>query len=124
MENASLSLLLVALCAAPAVAAEPLPLKHGQYVMTDTPCRDAPFAAIMTYDGRGLGDPHDSRCVSSVAGRSADTYRIATTCSAAGDGSPVPPTTVRQSITLHASDRFAVGGGADATEYRWCGPAR
>ena len=87
MRDTTLSLLLVALCSAPAGAAEPLPLEHGAYVMADTPCRDAPFAAMMTYDGRGFGGPHDSRCVSTVVSRSAGTYRVATTCSGAGDGS-------------------------------------
>lgn len=51
---------MVALLADPVSAG--LPLKTGAYVMSDTPCKDPPFAAMMGYDGKGLTGrmPHNA----------------------------------------------------------------
>ena len=50
----------------PAVAATIVPLQTGTYVLSGTPCRDAPFAAMMRYDGKGLSDPHSAQCRSRI----------------------------------------------------------
>ncbi len=88
--------------------AEPLPLAHGNYVQADLACGGAPLAALRTYDGQGLGGPHDSKCVSKIIDAHGKTYKIATSCTAAGDGSPVVPTTTSETVLVQSRARFKI----------------
>lgn len=90
--------------------AEPLPLSHGNYVQADLTCEGAPFAALRTYDGQGLGGPHDSKCVSKIINARGKTYKIATSCGAAGDGSPVTPTTTSETVFVQSRGSFKISG--------------
>ncbi|MEE7490549.1 hypothetical protein MOTC310_08680 [Methylobacterium oryzae] len=88
--------------------AEPLPLSHGNYVQADLACGGAPLAALRTYDGQGLGGPHDSKCVSKIIDARGKTYKIATSCAAAGDGSPVVPTTTSETVIVQSRGSFKI----------------
>lgn len=35
-------------------------LEHGDYVQEPLACKDAPFAAIMSWNGIGFSDPHSA----------------------------------------------------------------
>ena len=70
-----------------------LPLKPGTYVLAGTPCKDPPFAAMFSYDGRQFSYPHASGCQSTVLSHRGRSYRIRETCSALGDGTPTTSTT-------------------------------
>ncbi len=109
----------------PAVAATIVPLQTGTYVLAGTPCRDAPFAAIMRYDGKGLSDPHSAQCRSRILTRSGRRYRVATTCRANGDGSPATPTTEIATLRVRTRGVFAyaaAGAVAPGPTYRLCPP--
>jgi hypothetical protein len=98
----------------PAVAfpQEPhLVLKHGVYVREKTPCKGAPNAAIMSWDGAGFSGAHSSKCTSRVVSRSCQIFQVSTTCSALGDGSPNPGGSESADsfiLTLLSSTRFEI----------------
>ena len=104
--------------------AEPLPLSHGNYVQADLACEGAPLAALRTYDGRGLGGPHDSKCVSKIIDAHGNTYEVATSCTAAGDGSPVVPTTTSETVVVQSRVRFRIAdasaGNRGGVSYKLC----
>jgi hypothetical protein len=106
-----------------AAAHGPLPLKKGTYVLKDTvPCEDAPFAAVFDYDGHSLSGPHESRCSSVLLEHHGREYRIRTTCTALGDGTPAPPSMETQSYRLISLTEVAVSrsDGSDELTYRLC----
>jgi hypothetical protein len=102
----------------------PLSLKHGVYVSESVPCKGAPNAQILFWDGVGFSGAHSSQCTSRVERQDGSRYQISTICAAAGDGSknaiPTPYTDSfmlrRLSITrfefLKDTQRKSV--------YRWC----
>jgi hypothetical protein len=104
--------------------AEPLPLSHGSYVQADLACEGAPLAALRTYDGQGLGGPHDSKCVSKIVDAHGKTYTIATSCAAAGDGSPVAPTTTSETVFVQSRRSFKIADGSSGDQggvsYKLC----
>mgnify|MGYP001807460496 CR=1 FL=1 len=107
--------------------AEPLPLSHGTYVQADLACEGAPFAALRTYDGQGLGGPHDSKCVSKIIDAHGRTYKIATSCAAAGDGSPVAPTTAFETVFVQSRRSFKIADaspGEGGVSYKLCPGSR
>lgn len=122
MKTPSFAAMIILTVTATAAAAGPLPLKPGTYVLIDSPCADHPNAAEFSYDGRGFSYPHSSRCVSKVLSIKGSTYRVATTCSAAGDGSPTAPLTLTSTYRVTSRTRVSVRQGAakSAASYRWC----
>ena len=109
--------LLIALLVLPsaAVAAGPLPLRAGVYVLHGTPCADPPFAAIRRYDGVGLGDPHSHACTTRVVAHRGALYVVDNACIDAGVGA-APRTTERLALTIGSREAFAVG----ASRYDYC----
>ncbi len=72
-----------------AVAQDGLPaLKHGIYVAKSYPCKGAPNAAILQWDGKRFSGAHSSQCTTRVLSRTGATYKLSTTCAAFGDGTP------------------------------------
>lgn len=118
----ALRALVLALLIGTAADAAVLPLKHGTYVVVDTPCDKPAFAAVLTYDGRAFAYPHASDCRSVVRARSGQTFRVSETCSALGDGSKITPTTTNVAYIIQSRTRFALHkeGGSTPTAYRWC----
>jgi hypothetical protein len=119
------SLLFVAALAAtsPLLASKGLPLHSGTYVQSGTPCRNAPFAAMMSYDGKGLGDPHSAHCRSRILARNGDRYRVSTTCRANGDGSPTTPTTMTTTLRIPSRTSFvytSAGSREAGSAFRLC----
>lgn len=105
------------------VSAKGLPLRSGTYVQSDTPCRDAPFAAMMSYDGKGIGDPHSAQCLSRILARHGNRYRVSTTCRANGDGSPAKPTTEIATLRIPSRTSFvyaSAGSSGAGSAYRLC----
>lgn len=98
-----------------AIAAGPLPLRTGTYVMRGTACADPAFAAMRNYDGIGIGDPHSHACRIRVVSHRGATYVVDNSCIDAGVGA-APRTTERLSLKITARDAFAVG----TTQYRFC----
>ncbi len=102
-----------------------LPLAPGTYVRDGVQCRNAPFAAMLSFDGKALSDPHSSACVTILLRRQGKRFGLSTTCSANGDGSPATPyremqTVVRLSST-HMLFSHATGAGkSDTAGYRLC----
>jgi hypothetical protein len=118
-------LVLVGLLAAsgPVHGASVLPLRSGTYVLSGTPCRDAPFAAMMRFDSKGLSDPHSAQCRSRILARSGSRYRLTTTCRANGDGSPATPTTKIATMRIRTTASFvyvAAGPISNGSIYRLC----
>ena len=103
-----------------------LPIRPGDYVRDGTPCRDAPFAALMRYDGESFSGPHESACTTVMLGRPGPrTYSLKTTCRAAGDGTPNGSYTETQMVKVlspsHIIFSHATGVGArDHAGYRSC----
>jgi hypothetical protein len=99
-------------------------LKHGVYVRQETPCKDAPNAAIISWDGVGFSGAHSSKCTSRVVHTDGMQFRVNTTCSALGDGSPNPAGHDYVDsflLTQLSNTRFEVlrkSQGKNA--YRWC----
>ena len=109
--------LLIALSVLPtaAIAAGPLPLREGVYVLHGTPCADPPFAAIRSYDGIGLGDPHSHACVARVVAHRGVHYVVDNNCIDAGVGA-APRSTERLALTVGSRETFAIG----ASRYEYC----
>ncbi len=120
--------------AAPAVAAvaliafsaqAALPITPGAYVRDGVPCQDAPLAAVLAYDGKTFSGPHESDCATTVLSRRGQTYRLKTTCHAAGDGSPAAASTQAQTVTVRSASHITFGhttgaGQTDRAGYRLC----
>ena len=115
--------LLIALALPAAVVAEPLPLAHGDYVMRATPCADAPFAAMRSYDGVGLGDPHSHGCRARVMRRAGNRYVVASSCIGVGVG-PGKRTVERLTVVAEGRSAFAILANGSATRYRLCPAVR
>ena len=114
-------LMLLATCANAAT----MPLKPGAYVLAGTPCKDPAFAAMFTYDGRQFSYPHASQCRSTIRSRTGRKYRIEETCSAQGDGTPTPPSTIASIYVIESATQVGVMKPSEhaLSHYRWC-PAR
>ena len=69
-----------------AASAEVVPLRHGTYVQTGTPCADPPFAAMREWDGIGLADPHSRACRARVLARHGASYTVDNSCIGTGAG--------------------------------------
>ncbi len=99
-------------------------LKHGVYVEAGTACKDAPFAAMKSWDGHGFAGPHSSQCTSQIVTRHGNQYKVRTACSALGDGTPNPSghvDTETIQLTQLSDVSFAVGSQTKARlTYRWC----
>jgi hypothetical protein len=100
---------------------KPLPLHPGTYVIASyKPCQEAPLAGVSRFNGFSFEGPHASNCQTTVLRRRGSTYRIKTTCSAMGNGSPAVPSGSVQDIHIKSSSSFSVGNGKQRTEYRQC----
>lgn len=97
-------------------------LQHGDYVQEPLACKDAPFAAMMSWNGIGFSDPHSSQCRSRVATQSSNRYHLITTCAALGDGTPDNSGYVEKfTVTRLSNKRFELTKAAKpAGIYRWC----
>jgi hypothetical protein len=102
----------------------PLALKKGIYVRERMPCKGAPNAAIMSWDGVGFSGAHSSKCTSRVLSRNGQMFQVNTTCSALGDGSPKPQGSGGAEsfvLTRLSSTRFEIRKEShDQAAYRWC----
>ncbi len=98
---------------AAADAADVLPLKHGRYVTSDTPCAQASRATTVPFDGRGF-DLGDNGCkyTSTLAGK--NRYRVTSDCSALGEG------TSTDTYEVRSFTEFRITG--ETTTRRWCAP--
>ena len=81
-------------------------LRVGDYVLAGVPCKDAPFAAMREWDGRGFGTPHETRCSAHVVGRDTSGLLIENICTANGDGSPAPTSRQKLSLTIIGKNAF------------------
>ncbi|MBB5060653.1 hypothetical protein HDF16_005389 [Granulicella aggregans] len=101
-----------------------LDLKHGTYVNASISCTASPFAAMRSWDGIGFSGPHSSRCMSRVLGHKGNHFKISTSCSAVGDGTPSPAGQIdieKLSLIRLSNVDFVVSEGAKPkTTYRWC----
>ena len=95
-----------------------LPLEHGTYVREDFDATDAPFAAIIEYDGSTFAGPHSSACVSEVLDHDGAKYRIRTTCFAEGDGTPAAPYSEKERIVVQSPTRMQFTHNDDSAVYR------
>ena len=100
-------------------------LKHGTYVQEKYDCKEAPFAAMKTWDGIGFAGPHDSKCTTSVLSHHGNQFEISTGCSALGDGTPNPSGRVsvdRLSVIRLSNTSFTISTEAKPkATFRWCG---
>ena len=84
-------------------------LKRGLYVDASVSCQEPPFAVMQSWDGVGFHGPHSSGCTTRILSRRGNTFHIATTCTALGDGTPVPASQVNTgdlSLIRLSSSRF------------------
>ena len=91
LARAFLSAAMLLAVSAHAESKDLLPLEHRTYVLEGYDAVDAPFAAILEYDGSTFSGPHSSACVSEVLDHEGAKFRIRTTCFADGDGTPGAP---------------------------------
>lgn len=119
------AMLAVALLLAPYASradAPALKLKQGLYVAGQ--CEHAPNAAILLWNGVGLAGAHSSQCVSKVLNRRGSRFRVRTTCSAVGDGSPNASHAGFVELVwlnrISDSHFELIKGTQEAIDYRWC----
>ncbi len=101
-----------------AFAQDLLPVEHGTYVREGTSVDDAPFAAILEYDGTTIAGPHSSACRSTVVSREGNEYRVSTTCDALGDGTPATPYTEEERVVVESARTIRFAHGTDVASYR------
>ena len=120
MRKTSLAVLSFALLAFPQGLT--LTLKPGVFVREPYACRDAPNAAIRVWDGTAFSTAGSSRCTTRVLSRKGEQFRISTTCSALGDGTPDNSGYVEELLLTQQSDsRFTISReGQPEGKYRWC----
>lgn len=101
--------------------AESLAIKRGVYVQEQSSCKEAPNAATLVWDGKGLSGAHSSGCTSSVVSHESSHVVIATSCAALGDGSPAPETFRQKNIFTRLSrSKLALANEAQPVTYRCC----
>ena len=97
-----------------------LPLAHGFYVSVGAPCSLPPNAAIQSYDGEGLGDPHSSQCRLTVLSRHRRVVTASNSCLDAGAG-PAPRSSETLKIRVDGVDRYSLlAPGQRPARFRWC----
>jgi len=101
-----------------------LTIKPGVYVREPAPCKGAPNASIMSWDGAGFSGPHSSKCKSTVLRKDGKKYEIKTSCSDLGDASPNPsgtPFVESFLLTRLSSTQFTLAkDNQPQGTYRWC----
>ena len=102
-----------------------VPITPGDYVRDGVQCRDAPFAALLKFDGKAFSGVHESDCATTVISRTGRRYALKSTCRAAGDGKPQTPYTEIQNVTVLSPTRItfshkAATGKIDSADYRLC----
>ena len=99
-----------------------LSFKHGVYVAKQYPCKGAPNAGILQWDGIGLSGAHSSRCTTRVVSQAGTRYQLSTTCAAMGDGSPDTSGYVdRRSLTRVSESAFVMQAPHQRQQaFRWC----
>ena len=101
-----------------------LTLKPGLYVQQGSPCKDAPNAAIMSWDGVGFAGPHASQCTAHIVRTHGSRFQVSNSCSAQGDGSPTsaPSADVDTFLIIRLSDsRFELLKESNPQRtFRWC----
>jgi hypothetical protein len=115
----ALTPLLVSAMPASAKVGGVYPLTHGIYVRTDTKCQGAPNAALRTYDGAGIGDPHSHACRVHVLSRQGRRYSVTQSCIDAGVGLG-PRVSERQTVTVLNPTSFTVATEGQGFGYRYC----
>ena len=101
--------------------AQTLAIKKGIYVQKQYSCKQAPNAATLVWDGRGLNGAHSSKCTSSVVSQNGATVQLVTSCLALGDGSPAsPPFKENTTFVRLSNSRFTSAKEAESVTYRWC----
>ncbi len=121
MRKISLAVLSFALLAFPQGLT--LTLKPGVFVREPYACKDAPNAAIRVWDGAAFSGASSSKCTTRVLNRQGEQFRISTTCSAMGDGTPDNSNYAEELLLTRQSDsRFSISRkGQPEGKYRWCG---
>ena len=99
-----------------------LTLKPGVFVREPYACKDAPNAAIRVWDGAAFSGAGSSKCTTRVLSRQGEQFRISTTCSALGDGTPDNSGYVEELLLTRQSDSRFIIARKDQPEgkYRWC----
>jgi hypothetical protein len=99
-----------------------LSLKHGIYVEKPYPCKGAPNAGILRWDGVGLSGAHSSRCMTRVLSQAGTHYELSTTCSALGDGTADPSGYIdHRSLTRVSRSAFMMQAPhKEQQAFRWC----
>ena len=100
-----------------------LTLKPGAFMREPYACKDAPNAAIRVWDGAAFSGAHSSKCTTRVLSRQGEQFRISTSCSALGDGTPdTSAYTEEITITRRSDKSFVIlKEGQPEGIYRWCG---
>jgi hypothetical protein len=101
-----------------------LTIKSGIYVREPAQCKDAPNAAIMSWDGVRFSGPHSSKCTSTVLHQNGGKYEIRTSCASLGNGSPNPtgtPSVESFVLTRLSGTQFEIAkDNQPQGTYRWC----
>jgi len=99
-----------------------LTLKPGVFVREPYACKDAPNAAIRVWDGAAFSGAGSSKCTTRVLSRQGEQFKISTTCSALGDGTPDNSGYVEELLLTRQSDSRFIIARKDQPEgkYRWC----
>jgi len=108
-----------------ALGAATLPIQVGTYVRAGSDCKDPPFAAMMTYDGKAFADPHSHACRSTIIRQEGKAYTVQTSCIAAGEGAGPRVTQTERFMILSRTRLKALGktemGRPDTAVFRRCG---
>jgi len=102
-----------------------VPVKSGVYVRDGVACRDAPFAALLTYNGKAFLGPHDGDCTSVLLRRTGRRYELEMTCRAVSEARPRVDYGEAQTVTVISATRFNFShrtgtGRIDRANYRLC----
>lgn len=98
-----------------------LPLQAGTYVVSSyRPCQEAPLAGVTRYNGLSFEGPHASNCQTSLLRQRGSSYRVKTTCTAMGDGSPAVQSASVQDIRVKSRTALVVDHGKKKIEYGLC----
>jgi hypothetical protein len=99
-----------------------LPLRLGIYVEERSSCGDPANAAILKYDGKGIGSSNTHGCKAKISKRNGSSLTISQTCIDAGAGAG-PRISEEFKLTAQSGTEFTIAKNTKANTYRFCTPS-
>lgn len=100
-----------------ALSTDLLPLKHGFYVTSDIPCKEASFGSLSSYPGGNVFVVGHYNCTLKLLKKSASQYNVSTSCASARDDAPLDTIDI---YTINSPTSFTLKNKNGVFRSRFC----